>query len=162
MVSSDQPRSFAQRGDNRIRQFRILSILWSGRSCCVDDFEEIRLEFDVIKKTIRRDLMILESVPLFEVYSFNHQGRVYWKSKRRLPIDEQVKPSKMKRCSRCGPKPVSEFWADSRMVDGLDNHCKECSRYYQRRWSKRHRAERNATNRAYRLRKKKELEQELG
>lgn len=41
--------------------------------------------------------------------------------------------SESKRCSRCGdPKPLTEFYADRRAVDGLFSACKECTRAAER------------------------------
>ncbi len=143
------------RNDSHIRQHEILCVLVDGRSQTIDAFEEIRLRYGVIKKTIRRDLMVLESVPPYRVYSYVVRSTRYWKCDLKLEKLTSVKP-KFKRCTMCHQlkELVMDFQLNRSNGDGYMRQCKMCSRQAHKDYVRRHYAEVLKRNRNYRRRQR--------
>ncbi len=147
------------RGESHIRQHEILCILLGGRSHPIMSFEEIRLRHGVHVKTIKRDLMILESVPGYRVYSFNNQGNTYWKCDLVLTA---AKP-KLKQCAKCRQFKSTEddFGSNRHLYDGLNRYCRPCAIEFRKSWVRRNYKRVLERNKLWKRRKAAERRREL-
>ncbi len=146
------------RNDTHIRQHEILCVLADGKSQTIDAFEEIRLRYDVIKRTIRRDLTVLESIPPYRVYSYIAGSTRYWKCDLKLNELKSVAP-KFKRCTMCRQLKELEidFHSNRANGEGYNRQCKACSRQIRKDYVRRHYAEVLKRNRDYRRRQRLKL-----
>jgi hypothetical protein len=148
------------RDDAFVRKMRMWIRLQDGRSRTTNDFEDIRIDEGVIKKTIKRDLEALARIKEAAIIVYS-QNRTYYYRSTQKHYDEQ----KSKKCRKCKQlKPLTEeyFYYSKVGIGGLDDWCILCvrkrtlkwqkengakKRMYQRRWYKRNKERVNAKRR---------------
>ena len=111
------------RDDAVVRKFRIWLRLLDGRSRSARDFEDLKIEEGISRKTLRRDLEALARVPEAQILIYFRNNSVFY----RIDAKFTYKGPKSRRCRACKKlKDISEYYASRNNIDGLNNTCIEC------------------------------------
>ncbi len=134
----------------------MFAVLLDGRTHPIEDFNVVREEFGVTKRTLRRDIQAMESVTRFRIDKSKQgsNGRTFWKSSFALiPRPDQ---KQKKTCAACKqPKLLEEFGADRGKHDNKSDRCKQCKHQYNKDWKASNRAHVNRYMRNYKRKQRK-------
>src|SRR5438552_11724817 len=139
------------RDDAFVRKFRIFLRLMDGRSRTTLDFEDIRIDENITKKTLLRDLNALARIKEAAIAIYSQNKIYYYRSSFKNLEDKQHNKC-CKKCKKLKPLTNEYFYYKRYSIDRFDDWCILCvrkrslkwqknngakKRMYQRRWYKR-------------------------
>ena len=139
------------RDDAFVRKFRIFLRLMDGRSRTTLDFEDIRIDENITKKTLLRDLNALARIKEASIVIYS-QNRIYYYRSFFKNLEDKQHNKYCKICKKLKPLTKEYFYYKRSNVDRFDDWCILCvrkrslkwqknngakKRMYQRRWYKR-------------------------
>jgi len=141
------------RDDAFIRKFRIFLRLLDGKSRTTSDFEDIRVEENISKKTLLRDLNSLARIKELSMSVYSQNRNFFYRSSYKLSSEKQFSKA-CKKCKKIKSLTREYFYYGRYGIGGFDDWCIFCvkkrslkwqknngakKRMYQRRWYKRNR-----------------------
>src|SRR5438105_13444647 len=149
------------RDDAFVRKFRIFLRLMDGRSRTTLDFEDIRIDENITKKTLLRNLNALARIKELSISVYSQDRVTFYRSSFKLSNEKQSNKA-CKKCKKLKPLTNEYFYYKRHSIDRFDDWCILCvrkrslkwqknngakKRMYQRRWYKRNKEIVNAKRR---------------
>src|SRR6266481_3012614 len=121
------------RDDTFVRKMRMWIRLLDGRSRTTSDFEDIRIDEGVSKKTIRRDLEALARIKEASVLVYS-QNRIFYYRSSYKNIENKQHSKCCKKCNCIKPLTRDHFYYGRYGIGGFDDWCISCARKRSLEW----------------------------
>jgi len=144
------------RDDAFVRKFRMFLRLLDGKSRTILDFEDIRIDENVTKKTLLRDLNSLARIKELSICIYSQNRIYYYKSSYKLSNKKQFNKA-CKKCKEIKPLTRDYFYYGRYGIGGFDDWCISCVRKRSLNWAKNNGAKKRMYQRRWYKRNKERL-----